>query len=87
MSLTHSTAHSTIEESASSSQDLQMTSYSTEGAVSRKAVNVMLNLKSGVDPQLSSTAPVFSGANIGSIRDCTLQIFHGNARKEASNRY
>ena len=80
MSLTLSRAHSTIEESASSSQDLQMTSYSTEGADSRKAVNSMLNLKSGVDPLLSSTAPVFSGANIGSISDCTFQIFHGNVK-------
>ena len=80
MSLTLSRAHSTIEESPSSSQDLQMTSYSTEGADSRKAVNSMLNLKSGVDPLLSSTAPVFSGANIGSISDCTFQIFHGNVK-------
>ena len=32
------------------------------------------------DPLLSSTAPVFTGANIGSIRRCTFQIFHGNVK-------
>ena len=32
------------------------------------------------DPLLSSTAPVFTGANIGSISRCTLQIFHGNVK-------
>ena len=32
------------------------------------------------DPLLSSTAPVFTGANIGSISRCTLQIFHGSVK-------
>ena len=32
------------------------------------------------DPLPSSTAPVFTGANIGSISRCTFQIFHGNVK-------
>ena len=32
------------------------------------------------DPLLSSTAPVFTGANTGSINRCTFQIFHGNVK-------
>ena len=32
------------------------------------------------DPLLSSTAPIFTGANIGSISGCTFQIFHGNVK-------
>ena len=30
------------------------------------------------NPLLSSTAPIFTGANIGSISGCTFQVFHGN---------
>ena len=37
-------------------------------------------MNSNVDPLLSSTAPVFAGANIGSISDCTFQIFHGDVK-------
>ena len=32
------------------------------------------------DPLLSSTTPIFTGANIGSISGCTFQIFHGNVK-------
>ena len=32
------------------------------------------------DPLLFSTAPIFTGANIGSISGCTFQIFHGNVK-------
>ena len=32
------------------------------------------------DPLLSSTAPVFTVANIGSTSRCTFQIFHGNVK-------
>ena len=32
------------------------------------------------DPLLSSTAPIFTGANIGSITGCTFQIFNGNVK-------
>ena len=32
------------------------------------------------DPLLSSTAPVFTGANIGSISACIFQIFQGNVK-------
>jgi len=31
-------------------------------------------------PLLSSTAPIFTGANIGSIGGCTFQVFHGNVK-------
>ena len=37
-------------------------------------------MKSSVDPLLSSAAPVFAGANIGSISGCTFQIFHENVK-------
>ena len=32
------------------------------------------------DPSLSSTAPIFTGANIGSIGGCRFQIFHSNVK-------
>ena len=32
------------------------------------------------DQLLSSTAPIFTGANIGSISGCTFHIFHGNVK-------
>ena len=32
------------------------------------------------DPLLSSTALIFTGANIGSISGCTFQIFHGSVK-------
>ena len=32
------------------------------------------------DPLLSATAPIFTGANIGSISGCTFQIFQGNVK-------
>ena len=32
------------------------------------------------DPLLSSTAPFFTGANIGSISRCIFQIFNGNVK-------
>ena len=37
-------------------------------------------VNTSVDPLVSSTAPVFTGANIGSINGCTFQIFHGNVK-------
>ena len=58
------------ESTVSSVQDLQMASCT--------AVNSMM--KSSVDLLLSSAAPVFAGANIGSISGCTFQIFHGNVK-------
>ena len=35
------------------------------------------SINQSIDPLLSSTAPIFAGANIGSISGCKLQIFHG----------
>ena len=81
MSLTLSRARSSSEKSTAVSnvEDLQMASCSSsQNASSVAAVNSMMN--SSVDPLLSSTAPVFAGANIGSISDCTFQIFHGNVK-------
>ena len=37
-------------------------------------------MKSSVDPLLSSAAPVFARANIGSNRGCTFQINHANVK-------
>ena len=51
---------------------------SSQNASSIAAVNSMMN--SSMDPPLSSTVLVFAGANIGSISDCTFQIFHGNVK-------
>ena len=82
MSLTLSRAHSSSEKTTavSSVEDLQMASCSSsQNASSIAAVNSMVN--SSVDPLLSSTTPVFAGANIGSISGCTFQIFHGNVKK------
>ena len=81
MSLTLSRARSSSEKSTAVSnvEDLQMASCSSsQNASSIAAINSMMN--SSVDPLLSSTAPVFAGANIGSISDCTFQIFHGNVK-------
>ena len=38
------------------------------------------------DPLPSSTAPVFTGANIGSISACIFQLFHGNVKIVQSER-
>ena len=81
MSLTLSRARSSSEKSTAVSnvEDLQMASCpSSQNASSIAAINSMMN--SSVDPLLSSTAPVFTGANFGSISDCTFQIFHGNVK-------
>ena len=81
MSLTLSRAHSSSEKTTavSSVEDLQMASCSSsQNASSIAAVNSMVN--SSVDPLLSSTTPVFAGANIGSISGCTFLIFHGNVK-------
>ena len=81
MSLTLSRAPSSSEKSTTVSrvEDLQMASCSSSrNESSIAAVNSMMN--SNVDPLLSSTAPVFAGANIGSISGCTFQIFHGNVK-------
>ena len=80
MSLTLSRARSSSEESTVSSvQDLQMASCSSsENTLTSTAVNSMM--KSSVDPLLSSAAPAFAEANIGSISGCTFQIFHGKVK-------
>ena len=81
MSLTLNRARSSSEKSTAVSnvEDLQMAlCSSSQNASSITAVNSVMN--SSVDPLQSSTAPVFAGSNIGSISDCTFQIFHGNVK-------
>ena len=81
MSLTLSRDRSSSEKptAVSSVEDLQMVSCSSsQNTSSSAAVNSMMN--SSVNPLLTSTAPVFAGANIGSISDCTFQIFHGDVK-------
>ena len=81
ISLTLSRARSSTEKSTavSSVEDLQMASCSSsQNASSNAAVNSMMN--SSMNPLLSSTAPVFEGANIGSISGCAFQILHGEEK-------
>ena len=59
-------------------QDLQVATRSTAEIVTGTTENPLINQSN--DPLLSSTAPVFAGANIGSISGCTFQIFHGNVK-------
>jgi len=81
MWLTLSRDRSSSEKSTavSSVEDLQMASCSSsQNTSSSAALNSMMN--SSVNPRLCSTAPVFAGANIGSINGCTFQIFHGDEK-------
>jgi len=93
MSLTLSRDRFSSEKSTavSSVEDLQMASCSSsQNTSSSAAVNSMMN--SSVNPLLCSTAPVFAGANIGSISGFTFQIFHGDVKivqgeKKGSSHY
>ena len=51
---------------------------STTDIAASSTTNTLIDQSS--DPLLSSTAPGFTGANIGSISGCTFQIFHGNVK-------
>ena len=92
MSLTLSRARSSSEKSTAVSnvEDLRMASWSSSQNVSSiAAVNSMMN--SSVDPLLSSTAPVFAGANIGSqwlhFPDFSWKRENSSSRKKASTHY
>ena len=70
---------SSVESTVSSVQDLQMPCVlPLKTHYQLTAVKSMM--KFSVDPLLSSAAPVFAGANIGSISGHTFQIFHENVK-------
>lgn len=57
-------------------QDLQVATRSTVEIATSTTENSLIDQLN--DPLLSSTAPVFADANIGSISGRFFQIFHGN---------
>ena len=59
-------------------QGFEVVTRSTTDIGASLTTNTLIDQSS--DPLLSSTAPVFTGANIGSISGCTFQIFHGNVK-------
>ena len=69
-----------IDEALSSvhNQGFEVVTRSTTDIAASSTTNTLIDQSS--DPLLSSTVPVFTGANIGSICGCTFQIFHGNVK-------
>ena len=59
-------------------QGFEVVTRSTTDIAASSTATTLIDQSS--DPSLSSTAPVFTGANIGSISGCTFQIFHGNVK-------
>ena len=61
-------------------QGFEVVTRSTTDIAASSTTTTLIDQSS--DPLLSSTAPIFTGANIGSIRGCTFQfqIFHGNVK-------
>ena len=59
-------------------QGFEVVTRSTTGIASSSTTTTLIDQSS--DPLLSSTAPIFTGANIGSISGCTFQIFQGNVK-------
>ena len=55
-------------------QGFEAVTRSTTGIAASSTTTTLIDQSS--DPILSYTAPVFAGANIGSISGCTFQIFH-----------
>ena len=82
MSLTLSRAEVTgsRDEALSSvhNQGFEEVTRSTTDIVSSSTTTILIEQSS--DPLLSSTATVFTGANVRSISGCTFQIFHGNVK-------
>ena len=72
----------------SGSRDEALSSVHNQGfeAVTRSTTDIAASsttttlIDQSSDPLLSSTAPIFTGANIGSIGGFTFQIFHGNVK-------
>ena len=59
-------------------QGFEVLPRSTTDIAASSTTTTIINQSS--DPLLSSTAPVFTGANIGSFSGCTFQIFRGNVK-------
>ena len=59
-------------------QGFEVVTRSTTDIAASSTTTTLIDQSS--DPLLSSTAPIFTGANIGSISGCTFQIFHGNVK-------
>ena len=59
-------------------QGFEVVTRSTTDIAASSTTNTLIDQSS--DPLLSSTAPGFTGANIGSISGCTFQTFHGNVK-------
>ena len=59
-------------------QGFEVVTRSTTDIAASSTTNTLIDQSS--DPLLSSTAPGFTGANIGSISGCTFQIFHGSVK-------
>ena len=59
-------------------QGFEVLPRSTTDIAASSTTTTMINQSS--DPLPSSTAPVFTGVNIGSIIGCTFQIFHGSVK-------
>ena len=59
-------------------QGFEVVTRSTTHIAASSTTTTLIDQSS--DPLLSSTAPIFTPANIGSISGCTFQIFHGNVK-------
>ena len=59
-------------------QGFEVVTRSTTDIAASSTTTILIDQSS--DPLLSSTAPIFTGANIGSISGCTFQIFHGHVK-------
>ena len=59
-------------------QGFEVVTRSTTDIAASSTTTTLIDQSS--DPLLSSTAPIFTGANIGSISGCTFQTFHGNVK-------
>ena len=59
-------------------QGFEVVTRSTTDIAASSTTNTLIDQSS--DPLLSSTAPGFTDANIGSISGCTFQTFHGNVK-------
>ena len=59
-------------------QGFEVVTRTTKDIAASSITNTLIDQSS--DPLLSSTIPVFTGANMGSISGYTFQIFHGNVK-------
>ena len=66
--------------SSDHNQEFEVVSRSTTDIDASSPTTTLIDPSS--DPLLSSTAPIFTGANIGSINGCTFPIFQGNVNRK-----